>query len=313
MEINRNFPHYIFSALISILVVFGCSEKNHLNKNWQLGPFEKFEGNPIMTPRGDSWESKDLFNPAAWSDGETIYMLYRAEDSAGIGQWNGTSRVGLATSTNGIDFNREPDPVLEPSEPWELPGGTEDPRVVKIEGTFYLTYTAYDGKTARLAIASSPDLKNWTKHGLIFPDLGWTKAGAIVPEKINDKYWMYYGDTNIWIAWSEDLINWTPVEEPVMKTRESKFDSGLIEPGPTPIITDDGILLLYNSADNDLVYRTGQVLFDINDPKKIISRSDSYFLEPDIELEIGGQIPNVVFIEGLAKIDNRYFLYYGMG
>ncbi len=313
MEINRNFPHYIFSALISILVVFGCSEKNHLNKNWQLGPFEKFEGNPIMTPRGDSWESKDLFNPAAWSDGETIYMLYRAEDSAGIGQWNGTSRIGLATSTNGIDFNREPDPVLEPSEPWELPGGTEDPRVVKIEGTFYLTYTAYDGKTARLAIASSPDLKNWTKHGLVFPDLGWTKAGAIVPEKINDKYWMYYGDTNIWIAWSEDLINWTPVEEPVMKTRESKFDSGLIEPGPTPIITDDGILLLYNSADNDLVYRTGQVLFDINDPKKIISRSDSYFLEPDIELEIGGQIPNVVFIEGLAKIDNRYFLYYGMG
>ena len=313
MEINRNFPHYIFSALISILVVFGCSEKNHLNKNWQLGPFEKFEGNPIMTPRGDSWESKDLFNPAAWSDGETIYMLYRAEDSAGIGQWNGTSRIGLATSTNGIDFNREPDPVLEPSEPWELPGGTEDPRVVKIEGTFYLTYTAYDGKTARLAIASSPDLKNWTKHGLVFPDLGWTKAGAIVPEKINDKYWMYYGDTNIWIAWSEDLINWTPVEEPVMKTRESKFDSGLIEPGPTPIITDDGILLLYNSADNDLVYRTGQVLFDINDPTKIISRSDSYFLEPDIELEIGGQIPNVVFIEGLAKIDNRYFLYYGMG
>jgi len=313
MEINRNFPHYIFSALISILVVFGCSEKNHLNKNWQLGPFEKFEGNPIMTPRGDSWESKDLFNPAAWSDGETIYMLYRAEDSAGIGQWNGTSRIGLATSTNGIDFNREPDPVLEPSEPWELPGGTEDPRVVKIEGTFYLTYTAYDGETARLAIASSPDLKNWTKHGLVFPDLGWTKAGAIVPEKINDKYWMYYGDTNIWIAWSEDLINWTPVEEPVMKTRESKFDSGLIEPGPTPIITDDGILLLYNSADNDLVYRTGQVLFDINDPTKIISRSDSYFLEPDIELEIGGQIPNVVFIEGLAKIDNRYFLYYGMG
>ncbi|HMB97138.1 MAG TPA: hypothetical protein VKM36_01540, partial [Balneolaceae bacterium] len=72
-------------------------------------------------------------------------------------------------------------------------------------------------------------------------------------------------------------------------------------------------LLLYNSADNDLVYRTGQVLFDINDPTKIISRSDSYFLEPDIELEIGGQIPNVVFIEGLAKIDNRYFLYYGMG
>lgn len=313
MQSNRNLSYYIFTVLISLLLVFGCTETNHFNENWQLGPFEKFEGNPILTPRGDSWESKDLFNPAAWSDGETIYMLYRAEDSTGIGQWNGTSRIGLAISTDGINFNREPDPVLEPSESWELPGGTEDPRVVKIEDTFYLTYTAYDGETARLAIASSPDLKTWTKHGLVFPDLGWTKAGAIVPEKINDKYWMYYGDTNIWIAWSEDLINWTPVEEPVMKTRESKFDSGLIEPGPTPLITDDGILLLYNAADDDLVYRTGQVLFDINDPAKVISRSDSHFLEPDIELEIDGQIPNVVFIEGLAKIDNRYFLYYGMG
>lgn len=313
MQMSCAFFNIFFIPILLILLIFGCTDNNHVTKNWQLGPFEKFEENPILTPRGNSWESKDLFNPAAWSNGETIYMLYRAEDSTGIGQWNGTSRIGLATSTDGINFDRRPNPVLEPTEPWELPGGTEDPRVVKIDDTFYLTYTAYDGETARLALASSTNLENWTKHGLLFPELGWTKAGAIVPEKINDKYWMYYGDTNIWIAWSEDLINWTPVEEPVMTTRKSKFDSGLIEPGPTPLITDDGILLLYNSADNDLVYRTGQVLFDINDPTKIISRSDSYFLEPDIELEIGGQIPNVVFIEGLARIDNRYFLYYGMG
>jgi beta-1,2-mannosidase len=313
MQISYKYTENLILAFLLLLFVFGCREKNTSNGEWQLGPFEKFEENPILTPRGNSWESKDLFNPAAWSDGETIYMLYRAEDSAGIGQWNGTSRIGLATSTDGINFNRQPNPVLEPSEPWELPGGTEDPRIVKIDSTFYLTYTAYDGETARLALASSIDLENWTKHGLVFPELGWTKAGAIVPEKINDKYWMYYGDTNIWIAWSEDLINWTPVKEPVMTTRESRFDSGLIEPGPTPLITENGILMLYNSADDDLVYRTGQALFDINDPTNLMSRSESYFLEPDIELEIGGQIPNVVFIEGLAKIGNRYFLYYGMG
>ncbi len=99
-------------------------------------------------PQGDSWESKDVFNPTAWSDDSTVYMLYRAEDSTGIGEWNGTSRIGLATSTDGINFERLSEPVLEPSEPWELPGGVEDPRVVKIEDTFYLTYTAYNGNQA---------------------------------------------------------------------------------------------------------------------------------------------------------------------
>lgn len=299
------------TPLLSILLFAACSPTD--DSSWQLGPFERYGSNPIITPQGNTWEAKDVFNPAAWSDGETIYMLYRAEDSTGVGIWNGTSRIGLASSTDGVNFTREPDPVLEPSEEWELPGGTEDPRVARIDDTFYLTYTAYDGETARLALASSPDLRNWTKHGLVFPDRGWTKAGAIIPQKINDRYWMYFGDTNIWIAWSEDLIQWTAVDEPVMYPREGMFDSGLIEPGPTPIITEHGILLLYNSADDDLVYRTGQALFDIEDPSRLLKRSEEWFMEPIDEMEVGGQIPNVVFIEGYAELNGRGYLYYGMG
>lgn len=310
----------LFSAImIAALLFSSCSESPESGttadpgENWQLGPFEKYEGNPILTPQGDSWEAKDLFNPAAFSDGDMITMLYRAEDSTGVGDWNGTSRIGMATSSNGIHFERRPDPVYEPVDDFELPGGTEDPRIVEIDDRFYLTYTAYDGETARLALASSTDLQSWERHGLVFPDMGWSKAGAIVPQKINGKYWMYYGDTNIWAATSDDLINWTPIEEPVMRPREGMFDSGLIEPGPTPLITDDGILMLYNSADDDLVYRAGQVLFDINDPTNVLERSDSHFLEPDTQLEVEGQIPNVVFIEGLAKLGNTWYLYYGMG
>lgn len=304
-------PEYGWILICLITGLSACSQDS--NSSWQLGPFERYEANPIITPRGNTWESKDVFNPAAWSDGETIYMLYRAEDSTGVGIWNGTSRIGLATSTDGVNFVRETDPVLEPTEEWELPGGTEDPRVVQIDDTFYLTYTAYDGETARLALASSADLRNWTKHGLMFPERGWTKAGAIVPNKINDRYWMYFGDTSIWIAWSEDLINWTVVEEPVMYPREGMFDSGLIEPGPTPLITEHGILLLYNSADNDLVYRTGQALFDLNDPARLLKRSDHWFMEPIDEMEVGGQIPNVVFIEGYGELNGKGYLYYGMG
>lgn len=309
----------IFAILLAAIIFPACSESSETQSSaeskheWQLGPFEKYDGNPILKPRGDSWEAKDLFNPAAFSDGETITMLYRAEDSTGIGDWNGTSRIGLATSTDGINFERRTDPVYEPVDDFELPGGTEDPRIVEIDDRFYLTYTAYDGETARLALASSDDLESWERHGLVFPDLGWSKAGAIVPQKINGKYWMYYGDTNIWAATSDDLINWTAIEEPVMEPREGMFDSGLIEPGPTPLITDDGILMLYNSADDDLVYRAGQVLFDMNDPTRVLKRSDTHFLEPDTELEVEGQIPNVVFIEGLARLGNTWYLYYGMG
>lgn len=280
---------------------------------WQLGPFEKHDGNPILVPGKNDWESKDVFNPAAWTDGKTVYMIYRAEDSTGIGEWNGTSRLGLAESTDGIHFNRHSEPILEPTEPWELPGGCEDPRIVKIDDTFYLTYTAYDGKNARLALASSRDMKQWKKHGLVFPDLEWSKAGAILPNKVNGKYWMYFGDTSIWAAHSEDLIHWTMIEEPVLKPRKGNFDSRLVEPGPPPMLTDDGILLLYNAADEDLVYETGQVLFDRDDPTKVIARTDSSFLKPETRLEQEGQIPNVVFIEGLVHFKDRWFLYYGMG
>lgn len=307
---KTNFLH-LTVPLILFLFLFSCTTEEHTD--WQLGPFVKYDNNPIITPQGDTWEAKDVFNPAAFSDGEQVYMLYRAEDSTGVGIWNGTSRIGLGISSDGFNFDRHPDPIYEPVAEWELPGGAEDPRIVKIDDTYWLTYTAYDGETARQALASSKDLFNWERHGLIFPKLGWTKAGAIVPEMINGRYWMYFGDTHIWAAWSDDLINWTPIEEPVMSPREGMFDSGLIEPGPTPLITDHGILLLYNSADDDLVYRTGQALFDINDPTRLLERSDDFFMEPDYELEVDGQIPNVVFIEGLAKLGDTWFLYFGMG
>lgn len=297
---------YRAAAIIFLLAAF-------VQVQWQLGPFEKYKHNPIITPQGNSWEAKDVFNPAAWTDGDTVYMIYRAEDSTGIGEWNGTSRLGLAKSTDGKNFVRNEEPILEPTEFWELPGGCEDPRIVQINNTFYLTYTAYDGENARLALASSKNLLDWTKHGLVFPDLEWSKAGAILPEPVNGKYWMYFGDTNIWVAHSEDLLNWTMMEEPVMEPRDGKFDSRLVEPGPPPHMTEDGILLLYNAADEDLVYKTGQVLFDAQDPTKIISRSDSHFLHPDTKLEQEGQIPNVVFIEGLVNFKNKWFLYYGMG
>ena len=344
---------------------------NTLN-SWQLLPFEKIDSvNPILTPGVGSfidpilhkmvlWEEKDVFNPAIVNRDGKIYMLYRAQDK--IGKPAGTSRLGLAISTDAIHFKRINKPVFFPANDefkkleWE--GGCEDPRIVEDDkGTYYMTYTAFDGKTARLLIATSYDLLNWKKHGAVFAkaDNGkyanvWSKSGSIVSTyskgriiatKIKNKYWMYWGDKQIWVATSDDLINWTPVPlttnekndgklnlgtalmanlKVILPTRNGQFDSDLVESGPPAMLTNNGILLIYNSRNDQSTgdkslptgtYSAGQVLFDKNDPTKILKRSDSSFIKPNKSYEITGQVGQVCFVEGLTNFKNKWYLYYG--
>ena len=221
--------------------------------------------------------------------------------------------------------------------PYESGGGVEDPRLVKIEDTFYLTYTAYNNQggngihatgpihgDAQLCMATSTDLIHWKRQGIIMPaykgkwNVGWTKSGAIVPEKINGKYWMYYlADaahqlTQMSIAYSTDLLHWTDVlDHPIVASRPKMFDSQVVEPGPAPVITDNGIFLIYNGADDNNVYRTGWVLFDKKDPTKVVARAQQPIFEPLQDWEKVGQVPNVAFVEGLVPDGNRWLFYYG--
>jgi predicted GH43/DUF377 family glycosyl hydrolase len=305
--------------LIIAYAVINCSNSSQNVASKFSLPFDKIErssANPILSPSELYWESKDLFNPTSIEVDGRIALLYRAEDSTGIGIWNGTSRLGIAWSEDGVHFKREEKPVFVPTESYETPGGCEDPRIVKIKDTFYLTYTGYDGKTARLCLASSKDLYTWTKYGPIFPELGWTKAGIIVPEKINGKYYMYFGEYGLWLASSTDLIHWKlEQEEHVLPRRENMFDSEITESGPSPIITDKGILLVYNGAEkfkNGRIYRTGYAYFSKEDPAKLLYRSDEPFFEPQEISEKTGQVANVVFVEGLTYFNNKWFMYYGM-
>jgi predicted GH43/DUF377 family glycosyl hydrolase len=295
---------------------------------WGLGPFRKHADNPILEPQGDDWESNAVLNPTAWTDGECVYLIYRAEGPKDSTDGHLVSRIGLATSTDGIHFKREQHPVMEPTMGYETDGGCEDPRVVRINDIFYMTYTAYDRKIARLAMATSRDLRTWEKTGLLFPEErlerafthkqhclfggGWSKAGAIIPEQINGYYWIYFGDTYIWLAYSKDLKNWEVREEPVLSPRPGYFDSQLVEPGPPPVLLPEGIWLGYNSADTGLRYAFGQALFSLDDPSKLLRRCTRPLLRPTTKEERGGQVPNVVFAGGLVEFRGKLFLYYGM-
>lgn len=294
-----------------------------------LGPFQKYQGNPVLSLQGTGWEAKDVFNPTAIVKDDTVYLLYRAEDTTGAGLWNGTSRIGLALSHDGVHFIRNPEPVLAPTEPYEWPGGCEDPRVVEIQGLYFLTYTAFDGKVARLCLATSTDLFHWTKHGPMLPDFRlpdgtpWTKSGAILPQPVGGRYWMYFGDTAIWLAWSSDLFHWTFEPEPVLTPSPdpTRFDSELVEPGPAPWMTGEGVVLLYNGARQmptppDMLparhYGVGQALFAADNPGALIARTAEPFLSPTEAGAQRGQVNHVVFAEGLVEFHGDLLLYYGM-
>lgn len=319
---------------------------------WAMAPFTKVDSvNPVLLPglllftcpilkKEVKWEEKDVFNPAAVVRDNKVYLLYRAEDI--IGKFAGTSRLGLAVSEDGLHFSKMNTPVFYPDNDslkiYEWEGGVEDPRVVETEdGTYILTYTAYDGTVARLLLATSKDLIHWTKHGLVLKGKyknSWSKSGAIVArqvgskiiaQKINDKYWMYFGDTNLFMATSTDLIHWEPVEEngvlkSVLKPRPGYFDSRLVESGPYALIRDKGILLIYNGMNLDSggdstlakgAYCAGQALYDINDPTKLINRLEKNFMKPDKPYELTGQVNQVCFLEGMVPFNNKWFLYYG--
>jgi beta-1,2-mannosidase len=311
-------------------------------QNVPFGAWTRASELPLISPQGTGWESVGTFNPAVillpamreyrrsvTKDGVTspsthesypakFVMLYRAQDAAG------TSRLGYAESIDGIHFTRLPQPILSPETDYEKDGGMEDPRLQIFGDTYYLTYTGYNKKDAQLCLATSRDLIHWDRKGVILPaykgnwNKGWTKSGAIVPEKIDGKYWMYWLGTSadktdqMGISYSIDLLHWTEATEtPVLPRRPGKFDSRVVEPGPPPILTDTGIVLIYNGADDKLVYRTGVAVFDRKDPRKLLSRTDQPIFSPEKEWEKVGQVPNVVFVEGMARHGNRWFFYYG--
>lgn len=362
--------------MLLLMLCWSCDKNNSKNNKievsktpWGFPHFEKVDSiNPILSPsplakfidpiskNAIKWEERNVLNPTAVVKNDTVFLIYRAQDI------NGTSRIGLAFSTDGLHFTKQPSPIFFPDNDsmndyeWNFKkkttafkdsvnlngtyfDGTEDPRIIEnTDGVYFMTYTAYDGKTARLCIASSKDLITWEKHGLVLKEEkdNWSKSGAIIGEliderivakKINGKYWMYFGDTNLFMASSNDLINWEIARSEeskkkisVLQPRPGYFDSRLVEPGPYALFKEEGILLIYNASNarnfNDptipiYTYAAGQALFDKENPYKLLDRTEGNFIHPDKDYERVGEVNEVCFVEGLVYFKNKWFLYYG--
>lgn len=350
----------LFLALVNVQTDAAAQQKNAL-PDWAFTGFERVKQNPVISPdstttffsvldnKNVAWESNDTFNPAAVVKDGKIIVLYRAEDKSGVGIGYRTSRIGYAESTDGVTMKRRPKPVFYPGnddqKENDWPGGCEDPRVaVAADGTYVMMYTSWNRKVARLSVATSKDLITWKKHGPAFDkahggrykDL-FHKSGSIVTQMVGDKiqiakikgkYWMYWGENHVYVATSTNLVDWEPMLNDqgelleLISPRKGYFDSALTECGPPALVTDKGILLLYNGKNgvagtgdpelNPETYSAGQVLFDLEDPTKVKGRLDKPFFKPEMPYEKAGQYANgTVFIEGLVYYKSKWFLYYG--
>ena len=347
----------LFLLMLSVLTATAQTDKS-----WAWTGFHRPPGiNPVISPDTSSvflcpmshtpisWEYSDTFNPAATIINGRVAVLYRAEDRLAQGIGRRTSRIGYASSADGLHFQRHGAPVMYPGDDSqaenEIPGGCEDPRVCMAEdGTYVMMYTQWNRKVARLAVATSRDLVHWQKHGPAFRDAYngkykdmFCKSGSIVTRmkkgqqviaRLKGKYWMFWGERCVNVATSEDLIHWTPIENAqgellhVMDTRDGFFDSDLTECGPPAILTSRGILLFYNGKNRGdsrrdtrftaNSYCAGQALFSSKDPTRLIDRLDTPFFVPEADFEKSGQYPaGTVFIEGLVPFQGKWYLYYG--
>lgn len=280
---------------------------------------DRHPSNPILLPDPSSdWECYNVFNPAVIHHNGLFHMFYRAQ---GL-DW--VSRIGYAVSRDGIQWNRLRRPVLEPHDGSDS-RGVEDPRVVEIDGVFYMTYTAYghesqdkpthDGGSILPMVARSENLITWDRLGPLVRGED-DKDHVLFPRRIGGRYAALHRRwPQVWLAYSEDLQTW-PEEAmlPIFGPRpDGYWDCKSVGANGVPIETDQGWLLIYHGYDPNHIYKFGACLLDLEEPHRVIRRSPDPIFWPEELWELRGDVPNVVFSCANPVVDGIVHVFYGGG
>lgn len=224
------------------------------------------------------------------------------------------SHLRVARSKDGRNFNIDETPSLFPENEYEA-FGIEDPRITKLGDTYYIVYKGVAPECITQCLASTKDFVNYERYGIIFPPEN--MDAMIFPQKIRGKYAALHrpqpkmmGSPNMWIAYSEDLINWG--EHKLLLTADQcNATGGRVGGGCVPILTDQGWLTIYHAGTPDDYYYLGALLLDKDYPEKLIARSTTPILEPQEEYETKGFKDNVVFTCGAIDNGDKLTIYYG--
>lgn len=285
--------------------------------------FKRDPHNPILSPQGDGFESRDVMNAAAIDLDGSIYILYRAMDAAN------TSTIGLAITKDGLHIDeRLPAPIYVPRADFEMKRGSstgnsgcEDPRIVQIGNMLYMTYTAYDGVRAPAGAIASIGIddflarkwEKWSTPTLVTPDKVDDKDLALLPELINGNFLLYHRVHNqICADLLPSLSSGKRVSRciEILSPRRGMWDGEKVGSAGPPIRVGANWLMIYHGVSRHATYRLGAVLLDPSGTSVLARTADPIF-EPLEEYEMKGEIPNVVFSCGAVVREDTLFLYYG--
>lgn len=233
----------------------------------------------------------------------------------GIDYLSTLSTIRAARSSDGIHFTVDDSPLIYPSVPAER-YGCEDARAVRIDGTYYINYTAVSQDGWATALATTEDFRSVKRKGIIFPPPN--KDVCVFPEKIGGRYWALhrphnegFGKPSVWISSSPDLLNWGD-HQCLIRPRDTQWERVKIGGGFAPIKTEEGWLEIYHGKGDESVYSLFTLLLDLDDPRIVLARGETPLLLPSTEYETDGFFPNVVFSNGaVVRPDGEVLLYYG--
>ncbi|MDU5106140.1 glycoside hydrolase family 130 protein [Clostridium sp.] len=249
-----------------------------------------------------------------YSDSRSLWTV-DSKGSRKIAYLTSLSHIRIARSKDGENFTIDDEAFIKPiacEEEW----GIEDPRVTKIEDTYYINYTSVTRNGAATSLVSTKDFVSYERHGIIFaPE---NKDVTIFPEKINGKYMTFnrpvpsaIGGPDMWLAESLDLIHWGKQKHFYGVSNEDSWENGRVGGGAVPFLTERGWVKIYHAADKNDRYCLGAFLLDKDDPSKILGKTAEAILEPEADYEKEGFFGNVVFTCGCIYEDGIVKIYYG--
>jgi len=278
--------------------------------------FERYVGNPILKPEEWRYPINAVFNPAAVEFNNHIYLLCRIETKKGF------SHLALVKSKDGLTNWEIPEkPTLEPDEKHkEEMWGLEDPRIVFLHDRkkYAITYVSFSQGGPLLSLILTEDFINFERIGTLVPPED--KDGCLFPKKFKEGYALIHrpiirGEGHIWISFSPDLTHWGK-HKILIPVRPGMWDCHRVGLGPQPVETDEGWLVIYHGiryTSSGAIYRVGLALLDLDEPEKMIARSQEWVFAPEKDYERIGNTLNVVFPTGLIyrREEDKILMYYG--
>jgi len=279
----------------------------------------RYEGNPILAVKDVPYDCQHMCNSAPVVTDDGWAMVLRIDQE-------GRQFLGLARSEDGLKWTVAPEPFMTPEGAEE--DRIYDPHVTRIDGEYVVTYASDTSVGIRMGIAVTKDFRTAKRKHFSEPD---NRDAVVFPEKINGLYCrldrpfvrIYEKERpyDIWISFSPDLRYWGD-HSLLLRWQDVYWGTHKIGPGPPPIRTDDGWLVIFHGSEMRdpgpegwaKTYRAGVMLLDLQDPTKIVGRCEDPILEPEDKYpyEVEGYRPRVIFPTGLIDMgDGTCRIYYG--